>query len=176
MRMMRRAQKKAAVIEAMIDVVIEDEAWFIEDEAWPAAALEALAARCYDAALAFEPLLAGEIALLLTNDAHLRALNAKYRGKDKPTNVLAFPGGEENGGGFVGDIALARETCASEAKDKHITLQDHAAHLIIHAMLHLVGYDHHSDAEAGAMERREAEILNRLGIADPYGAAMETGR
>jgi probable rRNA maturation factor len=172
--MMRLAQKRAAVIEAMIDVVIED-------EDWPAAALEALAARCYDAAVAFEPALAGEIALLLTDDAALRALNAKYRGKDAPTNVLAFPGeGEnndtQNGGGFVGDIALARETCVSEAKDKHIALQDHAAHLIIHAMLHLVGYDHQADDEAEAMERRETEILDRLGIADPYGAAMETGR
>ncbi len=167
--MMRLAQKKAAVIEAMIDVVIED-------EGWPAAALKALAARCYEAALAFEPALDGEIALLLTDDAAMRALNAKYRDKDKPTNVLAFPGGEENGGGFVGDIALARETCVSEAKDKDIALQDHAAHLIIHAMLHLVGYDHQTDDEAEVMERREAEILNRLGIADPNSAAMETRR
>jgi probable rRNA maturation factor len=169
MRMMRPAPKKAAVIEAMIDVVIED-------EAWQATALEALAARCYDAALAFEPSLAGEIALLLTDDASLRALNAKYRGKDAPTNVLAFPGDDEKSGGFVGDIALARETCVREAKDKHIALQDHAAHLIIHAMLHLVGYDHQADDEAEAMERRETEILNHLGIADPYGAAMETGQ
>ncbi len=173
--MMRPAQKRAAVIEAMIDVVIED-------EGWPeAAALEALAARCYDAALAFEPSLTGEIALLLTDDATMRALNAKYRSKDKPTNVLAFPGDDENGGGFVGDIALARETCIREAKDKHIALQDHAAHLIIHAMLHLVGYDHQTDDDAETMEQREAEIMKRLGIADPNidvanGAAMETRR
>ncbi|VAV94161.1 Metal-dependent hydrolase YbeY, involved in rRNA and/or ribosome maturation and assembly [hydrothermal vent metagenome] len=170
MRMMRPAPKKAAVIEAMIDVVIEDEDWA------DIAALEALAARCYDAALAFEPALSGEIALLLTNDAAMRALNAKYRGKDAPTNVLAFPGDDEKSGGFVGDIALARETCVREAKDKRIALQDHAAHLIIHAMLHLVGYDHQNDDDAEAMERREAEILNRLGIADPHDAAMETGR
>ncbi len=168
--MMRPAQKKAAVTEAMIDVVIED-------EGWPeAAAMEALAERCYAAALPFEPALEGEIALLLTNDANMRALNSKYRSTDKPTNVLAFPGDGESSGGFVGDIALARETCVGEAKDKQIALQDHAAHLIIHAMLHLAGYDHQSDDEAEAMERREVEILKRLGIADPYGAAMETGR
>ncbi len=71
--------------------------------------------------------------------------------------------------GFLGDIALARETCVREAADKNIALSDHAAHLIIHAMLNLVGYDHQADDEAALMERRETEILASMGVSDPYG-------
>lgn len=148
----------------MIETVIEDDGW---NEILPQP--EALAAECRIAAAAAEPALAREIALLLCDDAAMQALNARFRGKDQPTNVLSFPSGEEEG--FLGDIALARETCIREAAEKSISLRDHAAHLIIHGMLHLIGYDHETDEDASVMERRECEILASLGIADPYGDA-----
>lgn len=146
----------------MIETVIEDEGW---TEILPDAA--ALAGECRLAAAAFEPDLEREIALLLCDDETMTDLNGRFRGKPAPTNVLSFPSGEE--GGFLGDIALARQTCAVEAAEKNIPLRDHAAHLIIHGMLHLIGYDHETEDEAVLMERRETEILRVMGIADPYG-------
>jgi probable rRNA maturation factor len=146
----------------MIEVIIKDEGW---REALPEA--EALAERCQRAAAAFESALARETALLLCEDAAIRALNARFRQKDRATNVLSFPSGEAEG--FLGDIALARETCVTEAAEKGVALRDHAAHLIIHAMLHLAGYDHQADEEAAAMEGRETEILASMGVSDPYG-------
>ena len=146
----------------MIEAVIEDDGW--------AAALpeaEALAAGCQKHAAALEPETAREVALLLCNDAAIADLNKRFRGKDGPTNVLSFPSDEADG--FLGDIALARETCEREAAEKGILLRDHAAHLIIHGMLHLIGYDHETDEDAAVMERRETEILLSMGIADPYG-------
>jgi len=146
----------------MIDPVIEDEGW--------AAALpdlEALCAACETAAVGREPALGREIAVLFCDDAAIADLNGRFRGKDGPTNVLSFPSGEPDG--FLGDIALARETCVREAHEKQIPLRDHAAHLIIHGMLHLIGYDHETDEDASVMERRESEILGSMGIADPYG-------
>ena len=140
----------------------------IEDEDWrshlPEA--EALAAQCFNAAVGVEPALCGGIALLLTNDEALQLLNAKFRGKDRPTNVLSFPSGEDKD--FLGDIALARETIIREAKEARIPLRDHAAHLIVHGMLHLTGHDHVTDTMASDMEHREVEILERLGVANPY--------
>lgn len=146
----------------MIETVIEDEGWtgILPDPA-------ALAQECRAAAAAFEPDLEREIALLLCDDDTMAGLNGRFRGKPAPTNVLSFPSGEEDG--FLGDIALARQTCAREASEKNIPLRDHAAHLIIHGMLHLIGYDHETEDEAAAMERRETEILRAMGIADPYG-------
>ncbi|MEZ5892388.1 MAG: rRNA maturation RNase YbeY [Parvularculaceae bacterium] len=145
----------------MIEVVTGDEGWA---EALPDA--DALAAACHRAALAFEPRLDGEIALLLCDDAEMAGLNKQFRGKDGPTNVLSFPSGEAEG--FLGDMALARETCEREAAAKAVPLRDHAAHLIIHGMLHLIGYDHETETEAAAMERREVDILTALGVSDPY--------
>ncbi len=150
----------------MIEIVIEDDAW---RDLLPDA--QALADRCQAAAGDVEPALAREIALLLCDDAAIKALNARFRKRDKATNVLSFPSGEESG--FLGDIALARETCMREAAAKNIALEDHAAHLIIHAMLHLVGYDHEADSEASVMERRETEILASMGVSDPYGSEDE---
>lgn len=148
----------------MIDVVPSDEGWaaLLPDA-------QAFAAACHRAALAFEPRLDGEIALLLCDDAEMTGLNKQFRGKDGPTNVLSFPSGEAEG--FLGDMALARETCAREAAAKDVALRDHAAHLIIHGMLHLIGYDHETETEAAEMERREVEILKALGVADPYAGA-----
>ncbi|WP_375204628.1 rRNA maturation RNase YbeY [Hyphococcus sp.] len=145
----------------MIDAIIEDESW---TAMLPAA--DELAGECQVRAAALEPALAREIALLFCNDAAIAELNSRFRGKTGPTNVLSFPSGEEEG--FLGDIALARETCAREAEEKGLSLRDHAAHLIIHGMLHLIGYDHETEEDAAQMERREKEILKIMGIADPY--------
>lgn len=150
----------------MIELIIEDEAW---DAAVPD--LEQLAFDCHKAAIKLEPDLDGEIALLAGADEALQALNKQFRQIDRPTNVLSFPSDQPPG--FLGDIAIARKTCAMEAAEKGISLRNHAAHLIVHGMLHLIGYDHQEPAEAEAMERREAAILALMGIADPYSDAQE---
>lgn len=120
-----------------------------------------------------------EISFLLTDDEHVRALNLEHRGKDKPTNVLSFPSGEPLDGGdfagygppvMLGDIALAFETVEREAVDKSISLKDHASHLVIHGLLHLLGFDHQNDAEADAMEAKEIAFCRNFGIANPYEA------
>ena len=151
---------------AMIELIIEDEAW---GDAIPD--LEQLALDCHKMAVKLEPGLDGEIALLAAGDAALQALNMQFRQIDRPTNVLSFPADQPPG--FLGDIAIAREICTKEAAEKGISLRNHAAHLIVHGMLHLIGYDHQETAEAVAMERREAVILASMGIADPYGDAQE---
>ena len=118
-----------------------------------------------------------ELSVRLTGDEEVRALNAEWRGKDKPTNVLSFPLADQDelqraavGGPelMLGDIVLARGTCVREAEEKQISLEQHAAHLLVHGTLHLLGYDHHQDEEAADMEARETRALARLGIADPY--------
>lgn len=117
--------------------------------------------------------------LLLTDDTAMTDLNTRFRGRNVPTNVLAFPAGKipfsENGSVFLGDIVLALGTCVREAGDKRISCRDHAAHLVIHGILHLSGYDHEHDADAEAMECRERKALEYLGIADPY-AFFSCGR
>ena len=121
-----------------------------------------------------------ELSVRLTGDEQVRALNAEWRGKDRPTNVLSFPLADHadlsntNIAGpelLLGDIVLARGVCAAEAADKGVPVEDHATHLVVHGTLHLLGYDHHDDDQAGDMEAREVRALARLGIADPYQAA-----
>ena len=121
-----------------------------------------------------------EISVRLTGDREVRALNAEWRGKDKPTNVLSFPMADPsalqatNVAGpevLLGDIILARGICAAEAAEKGVSIDQHAAHLIVHGTLHLLGYDHHDDEEAADMEAREVRALGRLGIANPYEVA-----
>ena len=117
--------------------------------------------------------------LLLADDAEVQALNREWRGKDTPTNVLSFPMltraellalAPEGPPELLGDIALALETCTREAGEKGISLDHHAAHLIIHGLLHLAGYDHETSPEdAAAMEALEIKALALMGIADPYG-------
>jgi probable rRNA maturation factor len=118
-----------------------------------------------------------ELSVRLTSDEQVRALNAHWRGKDKPTNVLSFPMAEayelseENVVAkelLLGDIIIARGVCEHEAADKGISVEQHATHLIVHGTLHLLGYDHHSDADAAEMEAREVRALERLDIANPY--------
>lgn len=127
---------------------------------------------CRDAAIA-----AGAVArrqwssanLALISDRRMRALNRDFRGHDKPTNVLAFPARTSSRtGASLGDIAIALETTRREARAQNKVLRDHLAHLVVHGVLHLLGYDHHSVMEAEAMERLERIALRRLGIANPY--------
>ena len=114
-----------------------------------------------------------EVAILLTSDAGMQALNLRWRGKDAPTNVLSFPSGGEQG--HLGDVVLAYETVEGEAKQQDIPIADHVAHLVVHGMLHLLGYDHEQEDDAVKMERLETEILATLGIADPYGNSEPLG-
>ncbi|HEX2446957.1 MAG TPA: rRNA maturation RNase YbeY [Methyloceanibacter sp.] len=107
--------------------------------------------------------------LLLTDDHEMRELNRTWRGKDAATNVLSFPAEEKIAEpGFLGDVVLAYETTAKEAREQGITLQDHIAHLVVHGVLHLLGFDHTQDEEAERMESVERRALASLGIADPY--------
>lgn len=119
-----------------------------------------------------------EISVKLSDDAEVHALNKAYRGKDKPTNVLSFPqvqpdlleslANTDDGEALLGDIILARETCRTEAEAKNISLSNHVSHLIVHGSLHLLGYDHENDVDAGVMQDCEINALATLGIANPY--------
>jgi len=118
-----------------------------------------------------------EISVTLTGDEQVRALNAKWRAKDQPTNVLSFPMVDERDLSranlatselLLGDIVVARGVCEAEAAAKGVSIEDHATHLLVHGTLHLLGYDHHDDSEAADMEAREARALARLGIVNPY--------
>ncbi|MBF9233139.1 rRNA maturation RNase YbeY [Microvirga alba] len=135
--------------------------------------VEALAQRAAEAAAAVadEADEDFEISVLLTDDAAIRELNRTWRGKDKPTNVLSFPAPEQPGATgprHLGDIALAYETLVRESEDESKDLSHHFAHLIVHGVLHLLGYDHEVEAEAEIMEALEVKALATLGIADPY--------
>lgn len=111
-----------------------------------------------------------ELTILLTNDARLRALNARFRDKDAPTNVLAFPAGE-NAQGYLGDVAIALGLAKLEAATAGMPLLQHTLHLVVHGVLHLLGYDHVLAREALIMERLEVAILAELGIPSPYARA-----
>lgn len=153
------------------------------DGPWPAGAeWETLAARACHATVQVAPELANlrlAVSILLSDDTEVHALNREWRGKDNPTNVLSFPMLERadllalTADGpleLLGDIALALQTCTREAAEKGISLADHTAHLIVHGMLHLAGYDHEtSPQDAIAMEALEIKALALIGIADPYG-------
>jgi probable rRNA maturation factor len=118
-----------------------------------------------------------ELSVRLTGDEEVRALNSEWRGKDKATNVLSFPMAGEDEFAItnvaeqellLGDIVLARGVCEREAAEKDISVERHAAHLLVHGTLHLLGYDHHEDVQATDMEQREIRALARLGIGNPY--------
>ena len=156
----------------------------IDVEAWPEGDIDwsALADRAAQAAAWAVPALANprlEASILFTSDEQVHALNREWREKDKPTNVLSFPMMErdellsladDGPPALLGDIALARETCAREAAEKGVPLADHATHLVIHGLLHLAGLDHEiSTRDAEEMEALETKALAKLGIADPYG-------
>jgi probable rRNA maturation factor len=131
------------------------------------------------AALAAElPLGRSEACIALSNDAQIAELNGSYRGKPAPTNVLSFPAGftipiGDDDPRFLGDVVLALETLQREAAELGLPIEHHMQHLVVHGLLHLLGYDHGTDQEAQAMESLEVRILRRLGIADPYATAGE---
>ncbi|MBA4805391.1 MAG: rRNA maturation RNase YbeY [Brevundimonas sp.] len=109
----------------------------------------------------------GDLVVLLTDDAAVRALNARFRDRDRPTNVLSFPAAA-SAAPHLGDLVLAHGVCAAEAEAQGKSLADHLAHLTVHGVLHLLGRDHEDEAEAEAMEAEERRILAGLGVADPY--------
>ena len=148
----------------------------VEDQAWLALpGLEELAHSAIAAALAGADHAEADcaIAVLFTGDDEIATINAEWRGKDKPTNVLSFPTPEgmpvpEGEPRPLGDIVLAHGVIAREAAEQGKTLRDHTTHLIVHGMLHLLGHDHEADREAEEMEALETRILKGLGISDPY--------
>ena len=147
----------------------------VEDQGWEAIPnLEALTRRAVAAAFAATGVDERQFdtSILFTDDTAAAQLNKEWRGKDYATNVLSFPAGAMplpvGEARPLGDIVLAAGVVAREATERGKTLPDHAAHLIIHGLLHLLGYDHEDGGEADAMERLEAEILKGLGISDPY--------
>ena len=154
-------------IPVEIDLVVEAGDWPGEE------ALTLLVDRAVSAAFA-EPAAAGhsELSRVVSDDAHIRTLNAGWRGKDKATNVLSFPAFPFPKGGklppMLGDIVLASETVAREAALEEKPFENHITHLVIHGLLHLLGYDHETDAEAEEMEAIERAALARLAIPDPY--------
>lgn len=142
------------------------------DEAWPED-LDPLAERAVMEALKQSRAKlkgAAELSILLTDDEEQHELNQQWRGKDSSTNVLSFPQIEPFGPvtGILGDITLARETVEREAIEQGVTFNDHFTHLVVHGFLHILGYDHLTDAEALQMESLETAILASLGVADPY--------
>lgn len=168
----------AAAPAALVDVLVEDPAW---QEALPG--LDDLADRAARLALTAVGLQADgyEIALLACDDARIAALNADFRAKPAPTNVLSWPAFDlapaapgtpppapPMAEGHLGDIAIALGTTRSEAEMAGIALKDHAIHLILHGTLHLLGYDHQTDEDAALMEGIERKALASLGLPDPY--------
>jgi len=150
-----------------LDIMIEAGDWSRLEDA------EALAQKAAEAALAvtYEADEEFEASVMLTDDAQIRELNRTWRNKDKPTNVLSFPAPEPPGSSgprHLGDIALAYETLVRESEEESKELAHHFAHLIVHGVLHLLGYDHEVEAEADIMEGLEVKALATLGIADPY--------
>ena len=149
-----------------IDIKIEADAWV--DELPQLVRLVDLSAAAAVAACDLE---CGntELSILMTDDAEMAELNREWRGGNGATNVLSFPGDLGGPGSFLlGDVVLAFETIVAEATEADISLADHLTHLVVHGVLHLLGYDHKTDAEADKMEALEREILQSLGIPDPY--------
>ncbi|SLN64605.1 Endoribonuclease YbeY [Pseudoruegeria aquimaris] len=165
-----------------LDVLIEDPRW----EALGLAALAETAAAATFALLGFDAE-GWELSLMGCDDARIAALNTEFRDKPRPTNVLSWPAQErvaDAPGGTpeapepefpgmpveLGDIAIAFETCQREAEEAGKPMSDHVTHLIVHGVLHLLGYDHIDDADAALMEGLEVRILAKLGLPDPYSA------
>jgi metalloprotein, YbeY/UPF0054 family len=155
-----------------------------EDDRWEAAGLEALATDAETATLSYLGLDAElcEGSILACDDARIKVLNADFREKDKATNVLSWPAEERatpgerpplpepdfDGSIELGDIAIAYETCVREAGEQGKSFADHVTHLLVHGLLHLLGYDHITDRDAEIMEGTEVEILATMGLKDPY--------
>jgi probable rRNA maturation factor len=164
------ASPRVAPSGVTVDVLIESPLW----EAEPAAEAAVRQAISQAAAVVGRTGPAAEVAVLLCDDATIAALNAQWRGREEPTNVLSFPApaasdpSVSEAGVHLGDIAIAYEAVAGEAREQGRTVSQHLAHLAVHGFLHLLGYDHQTDNEAEHMEGLEREILTGLGISDPY--------
>ena len=166
----RKSAARASSLKLEVDVVRHA-------EVWRGAIGDAIVKRAARAAFLTAPPPAQgsyEITILLTNDAEMRDLNRAWRGKDAPTNVLAFPAGDHTEPGPLGDVVLAYETVSDEARNAGIAFADHVSHLVIHGVLHLLGFDHMDDDEAEWMESLERTALAKLGIADPYAEQEAT--
>jgi probable rRNA maturation factor len=164
------------VSAVVLDISRDSEAWDALDGAEDIA-LRALEEAARLAGVQLRPNV--EVSLLLTGDAQMRGINKEWRGQDKPTNVLSFPAVPPDKVArvpFLGDIAVAFETTAREAEADGKPLADHFSHLVVHGFLHLLGYDHETDAEAEAMEALEVKILAALGVDDPYRDAPAAGK
>jgi probable rRNA maturation factor len=157
----------------------------IEDDRWAALGLDALAQAAFGAvARQLDVPPDAEVSLLACDDARIKILNAGFRAKDKATNVLSWPAddlspdapGEQPylpepdvmGELMLGDVAISYETCLREADEQAKPISAHVTHLLVHGCLHLLGYDHETDADATVMERLETEILGKMGLPDPY--------
>jgi probable rRNA maturation factor len=163
----------------MIDVAL------LHETPWPQGEWEGLGSRAVGRTLSATPHAALsetsatiEVSIRLTSDDEVRVLNRQYRGQDKPTNVLSFPmvqpdlidtlSNTDDGEVLLGDIVLAHGVCAHEAIERGVLLEHHATHLIVHGVLHLLGYDHMTDSEAEAMEAIERDVMASLRLHDPY--------
>lgn len=151
-----------------IDIVRESPLWDEERD------IDAMLRRAISEASADVSTKDAELAIVLTDDSRIRALNRVWRGLDKPTNVLSFPAKDRSGGegapALLGDIVIAFETTRREALAQGTPFLHYLAHLTVHGFLHLRGYDHEAEDEAETMERLERQILARLDISDPYAA------
>lgn len=154
-----------------VEITVEDPRWEELGD------LEAFAAQGMEAALREseeKPGRGATVSLLFCDDARMRVLNRDFRGKDKATNVLSFPGPDlPEPAPVLGDIALGYETIAREAGEQGKSFADHTRHMIVHGLLHLLGHDHETEAEAAKMEAMEIRILHRLGVENPYGEPLE---
>lgn len=164
----------------------------LHEEPWPAGPdWEAVIRRALEAGLRRSPFAewlamptAIEVSVRLTGNGEVQTLNNQYRGKNKPTNVLSFPmiqadlletvtQNSDDGEVLLGDIVLAHGVCVAEAADKNISVADHVTHLVVHGLLHLLGFEHEGDPEAEAMEAIERDALADLGLADPYSVCED---
>jgi probable rRNA maturation factor len=156
-----------------IDCIVESDLWTTEP------GQEAIIAKAIAAAAQAVSSGGGEVAILLTDDSSIRALNRAWRNQDKPTNVLSFPAKSVSPPGqprHLGDIVIAFETAHREAEEAGMPLAHHLAHLAVHGYLHLLGYDHDNEDAAREMEGLETAILARLEIPDPYLSEKAAGR
>ena len=165
-----RAHQPPAAASLAVDILVEAGPWNCANAI--DAAIREAAQRAYDRSGRGGDG-ATQVVVVLSDDAAVQALNRQFRGQDKPTNVLSFPAADAVLGAparsrHLGDIVLGYETVLRECEEQSVTLHDHVRHLVVHGVLHLMGFDHATDADAEQMEALEIRVLASLGVADPY--------